>query len=97
MQKGHIASTVVIPLILVLAATSLSADLKPRIIVLTDISPISVEPDDMESMIRTAIDWHSPGGCFPRRAPATGKLRSRAQTRHALRLRFRRTQQATEP
>ena len=33
-------------------ATSQAAELKPRIIVLTDIAPNSVEPDDMESMIR---------------------------------------------
>jgi hypothetical protein len=37
---------------LALSAASLAADLKPRIIVLTDIAPNSVEPDDMESMIR---------------------------------------------
>jgi hypothetical protein len=35
-----------------LATPSQAADLKPRIIVLTDISPNTVEPDDMESMIR---------------------------------------------
>jgi hypothetical protein len=35
-----------------LASSSPAADLKPRIIVLTDISPNSVEPDDMESLIR---------------------------------------------
>src|SRR4051794_52538 len=29
-----------------------AADLKPRIIVLTDIAPITIEPDDMESSIR---------------------------------------------
>jgi hypothetical protein len=37
---------------MVLSAASLAADLKPRIIVLTDIAPNNVEPDDMESMIR---------------------------------------------
>ena len=28
------------------------APLKPRIVVLTDIAPANIEPDDMESMIR---------------------------------------------
>jgi hypothetical protein len=36
-------------------AIALSAPLKPRIIVLTDISPNNVEPDDMESMIRLLV------------------------------------------
>ena len=35
-----------------LAATSVTAELKPRIIVLTDIAPNNAEPDDMESIIR---------------------------------------------
>jgi hypothetical protein len=34
------------------AGTSLAAELKPRIFVLTDIAPTNVEPDDMESLIR---------------------------------------------
>src|SRR4051812_30365958 len=34
------------------ASVAAQAELKPRIIVLTDIAPITVEPDDMESMIR---------------------------------------------
>ncbi|MBP8304480.1 MAG: DUF1593 domain-containing protein [Phycisphaerae bacterium] len=38
-----------------MSAAALGADLKPRIIVLTDISPITVEPDDMESMIRLMV------------------------------------------
>jgi hypothetical protein len=33
----------------------LAAPLKPRIVVLTDISPTNVEPDDMESMIRLLV------------------------------------------
>src|SRR5581483_2393120 len=41
-----------ITLLLALTATSPAAELKPRIIVLTDIAPTNVEPDDMESMIR---------------------------------------------
>ncbi len=52
MLERHMASTVLLLLSLTLSATSLAADLKPRITVLTDISPITVEPDDMESMIR---------------------------------------------
>src|SRR3954466_16384351 len=39
-------------LVLATSATSLAADHKPRIIVLTDIAPITIEPDDMESSIR---------------------------------------------
>ena len=39
-------------MLLMLSAVSLAADLKPRIVVLTDIAPNNVEPDDMESMIR---------------------------------------------
>ena len=35
-----------------LLALSLNAAEKPRIVVLTDISPPHVEPDDMESLIR---------------------------------------------
>lgn len=42
------------PLLLALALTfsSFAAPFKPRIVVLTDISPAHLEPDDMESMIR---------------------------------------------
>ncbi len=32
-----------------------AAPLKPRMVVLTDIAPINVEPDDMESMIRLLV------------------------------------------
>ncbi|MEI6862340.1 MAG: nucleoside hydrolase-like domain-containing protein, partial [Verrucomicrobiota bacterium] len=32
-----------------------AAPLKPRLVVLTDIAPITVEPDDMESMIRLLV------------------------------------------
>ena len=35
-----------------LATTMVSAQLKPRLVVLTDIAPGNVEPDDMESMVR---------------------------------------------
>jgi hypothetical protein len=34
---------------------SFAAELKPRIVVLTDIAPNNVEPDDMESMIRLLV------------------------------------------
>jgi len=40
---------------LVLYTTTLAAPLKPRMIVLTDISPANHEPDDMESMIRLLV------------------------------------------
>jgi hypothetical protein len=45
-------SSIAVLLSLALSAASLAADLKPRIIALTDIAPNNVEPDDMESMIR---------------------------------------------
>ena len=52
---------------------------KPRIVVLTDIAPGDIEPDDMESMIRlmahadlfeiegliTSGGWNSGGGVYP--------------------------------
>jgi hypothetical protein len=38
-----------------LKAQSQMASLKPRIIVLTDIAPNDIEPDDMESMIRLFV------------------------------------------
>ena len=44
--------TLAIVLSLAMSAASLAAPLKPRIVVLTDISPTHVEPDDMESIIR---------------------------------------------
>jgi len=55
MLKKHIKSTLLLLLSLALSATSLASPLKPRIIVLTDISPNNVEPDDMESMIRLLV------------------------------------------
>jgi hypothetical protein len=55
MLKRTMISTLAILLSLVLSATSLPAELKPRIVVLTDISPNNVEPDDMESMIRLLV------------------------------------------
>jgi hypothetical protein len=47
--------TLAIALSLALPAASLAAPLKPRIVVLTDISPAHVEPDDMESLIRLFV------------------------------------------
>lgn len=35
-----------------LAASTPTAPLKPRIVVLTDIGPSEIEPDDHESMVR---------------------------------------------
>ena len=54
MLKRNITSTLLL-LLLVLSTTSFAADLKPRLVVLTDISPNRVEPDDMESMIRLLV------------------------------------------
>jgi hypothetical protein len=52
MLKKHTTPAILLLLFLVLSVTSPAADLKPRIIVLTDIAPNNVEPDDMQSMIR---------------------------------------------
>ena len=62
------------------AAVSLpdTAALKPRLVVLTDIAPAHIEPDDMESMVRllahadlfeiealiTTSGWNSSGGLY---------------------------------
>lgn len=40
---------------LTLKAATPAGELKPRLVVLTDISPDRVEPDDMESMIRLLV------------------------------------------
>src|SRR3954452_23352350 len=40
---------------LAMASVSHAAPLKPRMVVLTDIAPNNVEPDDMESMIRLLV------------------------------------------
>ena len=42
-------------LLLAVSSVSIAATLKPRLVVLTDISPDRVEPDDMESMIRLLV------------------------------------------
>lgn len=62
------------------AQSSGNASLKPRIVVLTDIAPANVEPDDMESMVRLLVHadlyeiealiasggWNSSGGPYPK-------------------------------
>jgi hypothetical protein len=48
----HVTPAIALLLSLAASATSLAVDLKPRVVVLTDIAPNNVEPDDMESMIR---------------------------------------------
>ena len=52
MLKKNAALTAGVVVLLAVAGAGWGAELKPRIIVLTDIAPITVEPDDMESMIR---------------------------------------------
>lgn len=62
------------------AQSPANASLKPRIVVLTDIAPANVEPDDMESMVRLLVHadlyeiealiasggWNSSGGPYPK-------------------------------
>jgi hypothetical protein len=55
MQNKLVASGIALLLSLAAASTSFAADPKPRIVVLTDISPITVEPDDFESTIRLFV------------------------------------------
>jgi hypothetical protein len=52
MSRTVMTSALGLLLFLAVSATCLAAELKPRIVVLTDISPVNVEPDDMESTIR---------------------------------------------
>lgn len=61
------------------AAPQGNSSLKPRIVVLTDIAPITGEPDDMESMVRLLVHadlyeiegiiassgWNNSGGLYP--------------------------------
>ena len=69
--------TALLLLCLVMVAQAFSAGpLKPRLVVLTDIAPINIEPDDMESTIRLLVHadlfeiealvattgWSNPGG-----------------------------------
>jgi hypothetical protein len=55
MLEKRVTSILLLVLSVATSATSLAAPRKPRIIVLTDISPGNVEPDDMESMIRLLV------------------------------------------
>lgn len=60
MRKIKTKSIVVIALILIITQAYANKepeqkDLKPRIVVLTDIAPNDIEPDDMESMIRLLV------------------------------------------
>jgi hypothetical protein len=55
MPANPLKWTLAIALSLALPAASLAAPLKPRIVVLTDISPITAEPDDFESTIRLLV------------------------------------------
>ncbi len=55
MPKKNIIFIILLMLLLVLSNTSFAAQLKPRLVVLTDIAPNNVEPDDMESMIRLLV------------------------------------------
>jgi hypothetical protein len=52
MLKRFVACSLGVLLSVAISVASLAADLKPRIVVLTDIAPNNTEPDDMESMIR---------------------------------------------
>ena len=55
MLKRNITLIILLLISLVLSGQSFAAELKPRLVVLTDISPDRVEPDDMESMIRLLV------------------------------------------
>lgn len=54
------------------------AQLKPRLVVLTDIS--SWEPDDHESLIRMVINLCSSGGFSPKWGPMLRTLKSQTVT-----------------
>ncbi|NLV19486.1 MAG: DUF1593 domain-containing protein, partial [Bacteroidetes bacterium] len=60
MRKIKTKSIVVIALTLIITQAYANKEpeqknLKPRIVVLTDIAPNNIEPDDMESMIRLLV------------------------------------------
>jgi hypothetical protein len=55
MLGTNLIRALVLLLSLALPAVALAAPLKPRIVVLTDISPITAEPDDFESAIRLLV------------------------------------------
>jgi len=52
-MNNRIKTTVLFSLMI--AALSIAAPLKPRLVVLTDIAPDNVEPDDMQSIIRLLV------------------------------------------
>ncbi len=55
MRKTCLSLTFMSSLVIAISMASHAAPLKPRIVVLTDISPDNWEPDDMESMIRLFV------------------------------------------
>ncbi|MFC1541327.1 nucleoside hydrolase-like domain-containing protein [Candidatus Latescibacterota bacterium] len=55
MHKTYLSLTLMLYFFITGSITSNAAPPKPRMVVLTDISPDSVEPDDMESMIRLLV------------------------------------------
>ena len=55
MHKTCLSLTIMSFLVIAVSVASHAAPLKPRIVVLTDIAPNNVEPDDMESMIRLFV------------------------------------------
>ena len=55
MPANHLKWTFAIALSLALPVASLAGAFKPRIVVLTDISPMTAEPDDFESTIRLLV------------------------------------------
>jgi hypothetical protein len=55
MLRKRMAITILFLLSLAISTASPAADLKPRLVVLTDISPNRIEPDDTESMVRLLV------------------------------------------
>jgi hypothetical protein len=55
MFKKNLTFIVLVIAILFISSLSFAAELKPRLVVLTDISPDHAEPDDMESVIRLLV------------------------------------------
>jgi hypothetical protein len=53
-MKSH-CITIIGLFVFFINANAQHKDLKPRIVVLTDIAPVDVEPDDMESMVRLFV------------------------------------------
>lgn len=84
MRKPKLLLSLLIAVLLMCQTSSIMARkenkcLKPRLVVLTDIAPVNIEPDDMESAIRllshadlfeieaiiTTSGWNSSGGKYP--------------------------------